>query len=98
MNFRIECHDLNENSENSGLAAPEPDVQGTQLTEFELMPFEDCLFSPQAWPANSKPIKANAASAVDFSQWKHQTAYAQVGPASMDIAMVLPRRPTPSSL
>ena len=30
---------------------------------------EDCLFLPKPVPAKSKPTKANAASAMDFSQW-----------------------------
>ena len=36
MTFRIECHDLTEISETSGPAVPGQEVQGTQVTKFEL--------------------------------------------------------------
>ena len=48
---------------------------------------EDCLFLPKPVPAKSKPTKANAASAMDFSQWNFSYYSHKLGRVKLVVTM-----------
>ena len=95
VNFRIDCHDPTEISEASGLAVPGIEAQCRQVSTLELKTSEACLLLPKALIGKSKPSKANAASAMDFSQWNGNERTHQVGRVNMSISMNLDEEANP---
>jgi len=69
VNITMECHDIKEITVSAPSSLQGPSVAGVEETRYEVKSSEDCLFLAKPVPARSKPSKANAASAMDFSQW-----------------------------
>ena len=76
--FNIECHELQEITQ-----------QGQDVSEvtYKVKVSENCLFLPKALPAKSKPSKANAGSAMNFSQWNFKERQHNLGRVKMMMAM-----------
>ena len=87
VNFGIECHTKREETLQPGHEAPNQPAAGVEAMRFEIKSSEDCLFLPKSLPAKAKPSKANAASAMDFSQWKFQEGTHKLGRVRMVPAM-----------
>ena len=60
VSFRVECHDLKEVS---------TEVDGQQVTQFEISAVEECLFLSKSLPPRAKPQKGNAGSLMDLAAW-----------------------------
>ena len=76
--FNIECHELQEITQQ---------CQDVSEVTYKVKVSENCLFLPKALPAKSKPSKANAGSAMNFSQWNFKERQHNLGRVKMMMAM-----------
>ena len=89
----MECHEIKEitekaaESSSSSVQGPVPVLAGEEEVRYEVKSTEDCLFLPKAVPAKSKPSKANAASAMDFSQWNFSSRTHKLGRVKLMMTM-----------
>ena len=88
VNLTLECHDIQEITEQAASSVQGSAVEaGVEETRYEVKSFEDCLFLPKSLPAKIKPNKANAASAMDFSQWNFATRTHKLGRVKLVMTM-----------
>ena len=88
VNISLECHDIKEITEKAASSVQGSDGgTGVEETRYEVKSTEDCLFLPKSVPAKSKPVKANAGSAMDFSQWNFKTRLHKLGRLKLVMTM-----------
>eukprot|EP00972_Heterocapsa_arctica_P077335 11406090-Heterocapsa_arctica.AAC.1 len=74
INFKIECHSLKEVT---------TEVDGHEVTKYEVEAAEECLFLAKVLPTKTKAVKANARSLMKFSGWDFKNLTHQAGRVRM---------------
>ena len=90
VNVTMECHEIKEITEKaagSSVQGQVPVPAGEEEVRCEIKSSEDCLFLPKAVPAKSKPSRANAASAMNFSQWNFPERTHKLGRVKLVMTM-----------
>jgi len=82
----MECHEITEITVSAAASSVQGPPDGAEI-RYEVKSTEDCLFLPKPMPAKSKPSKANAASAMDFSQWNFPERTHKLGRVKLVMTM-----------
>lgn len=86
VNITMECHEIKEITVSAAASSVQGPPDDAEI-RYEVKSTEDCLFLPKPVPVKSKPSKANAASAMDFSQWNFPACTHKLGRVKLVMTM-----------